>query len=386
MGPIKLAYFGAGGFSQRQHLPELGKQAEVEVAAVIDPSVENRSNFSLIHSEIKAKKLKEFYSLDDFLRSGTDVDAGVIVTPADSHFEIVSALLRAKKPCYVEKPFMLKITDALLIEDYSSGLKIPVMVGANRCVFPSYRAAANMFKSDAIGGLLGISMYYKHNWEGNTAGNWRQDPNHPASGLLMDHFAHYAHYLVNLGFKPGEARHLGSKYNQAGVDVDTCFYLKDNQGKMAFIVMDGSPSDNKREEEIIIYGTNGRIRVLSENGGSAAYLEQNGKSVRIDNSQAVGEIKSLGIDDVQSHPALLHNFISVIRGENVINASPVSDGVNATYMIQGVAESRGKDRIDTLNKTELNYFRQILNNKRWLNEDTLQEFYKNGERITLNRT
>ena len=75
MGPIKLAYFGAGGFSQRQHLPELGKQAEVEVAAVIDPSVENRSNFSLIHSEIKAKKCLEM----GLIGEGPEIEPGLIV-------------------------------------------------------------------------------------------------------------------------------------------------------------------------------------------------------------------------------------------------------------------------------------------------------------------
>jgi predicted dehydrogenase len=320
------------------------------------------------------------------VESNPEFDAGVIVTPADTHFKIASSLINKKKPVYVEKPFMLNSSDASEIVRMAKGLDIPVMIGANRCVFAAYRTGVNLFKNGDIGELEGLSIYYKHTWDKNTRQcSWRQDPMHPASGIVMDHFAHYGHYLVDLGFQPKEVRHLGTRFNENGVDVDTAFYIKDKKNKMALIVMDGSPSEIDREEKIIIYGTSGKITTRFEKtGGSGVYLEKDGQQeVKIDNGLAISQIQKLGISDYKSHPALIHNYLSIVNGCDVQNASPGYNGIIVASMTEAILKSRNETRTDTMSKAQLAYFVELIGNKEWLGKSVEPGHSMEGIKIYL---
>ncbi len=211
MSNIRLAYFGTGAFAQKHHLPELCKWPDVQVSYAVNSSATARQEFVRLHQEKKGSVPQEFDSLDAFLSSSPDFDAAVIATPVDSHFALASALLNLKKPFYVEKPFMSTPAEAREISDKADRFGIAVVIGANRCVFPAYRTAANAFRSGVIGDLQRLLFYYEHSWNRLTQDSvWRQDPNHSGSGLIRDHFAHYGHYLVNLGFQPKEAEHFRS--------------------------------------------------------------------------------------------------------------------------------------------------------------------------------
>ena len=350
MDKVRLAYFGTGRFAQKQHLAELNKWKNVVVEYAVSPSQTDREQFARMHQEWKGSRPQLFASLEEFLSPNPDFDGAVIATPVDSHFALACALLDLGKPLYVEKPFMSTRAEAQEIADKADRLHVPVVIGANRCVFPAYRTAANALRSGVIGNVGGLLFCYEHSWDTLTKDcSWRQDPNHPGSGLLRDHFAHYGHYLVNLRFHPKRAEHITSTYNENGVDVSTTFHLYDSNNKAAVFTMNGLSTDKGRKEEITIYGTKGVITVTFEGKASEAYLELNARSKnKMDNSCALAELQALGISNYTSHPALLHNYLHIVQGKSVSNASPARDGVLVARMTDAVLSSRIQGKITTL--------------------------------------
>lgn len=346
MTETRLVYFGTGAFAQR-HLSELAKWPNVSVAYAVSYPGLDRATFAEIHQNTKGSTPQMFDSLEAFLSSDPSFDGAVIATPVDSHFNLASTLLRSRKPLYIEKPFMSTFAEAAEIADRADRFHVPVVIGANRCIFPAYRAAADALQGEIIGSLESLSLYYNHSWDELTKDSaWRQDPSHPGSGLVMDHFAHYGHYLVNLGFYPRRVEHLRSRYNERGVDVEASFGLYNQKGKCALVIMIGSERNKPRTEEIIIYGELGKINIKFEGQTSNAYLQIHGKSVRrLDTAAAIRKIYDLGISDHRSHPGLIHNFLHIVQGELVENASPARDGVFVASMTEAMLKARKEQRI-----------------------------------------
>ncbi|MBI5636046.1 Gfo/Idh/MocA family oxidoreductase, partial [Candidatus Micrarchaeota archaeon] len=360
----KLALFGCGGFAGN-HLRELAKRREVRVSYLIDPSVENRERLAAEYKKATGVTPECFSSLKDFLSRKPVFDAGIIVTPAKTHAEIAKAVLKEGKHVFVEKPFTTNVKDAETLVRMASKKKLHILIGTNRTVFPAYRTAANALKAGVIGELQAISYYYKHSWEKNTKGNWRQDPKEEGSGLLADHSPHYNHFLfTDLGFKPKKIVHLGSRFNKKGVDVVAGYQLTDEKGRVAVVLLNGSPSGNQREEQLKICGTKGDITVKFEGATSTAYLKRRGgkKQTKLGNSRAIREIKGLGINDPYSHPALIHNFVSLISGKTNENANPGREGllpVRVTQELEGLKAKQGT--LDNRQLARISKFVQTAN-------------------------
>jgi predicted dehydrogenase len=382
----KIALFGCGGFA-KNHIKELAKRDEVAVSYLIDPSAYKIKELSDLYEKEKNVAPEGFNSLEEFLSANPEFDAAVIVTPPKTHKEIASEILKLRKPVYIEKPFTVSLEEAKELCRLGREKKAEIEIGANRCVFPAYRAAAKAFRDGKIGELKNITMYYRHNWEGNTKGNWRQDSTEPAAGLLADHSPHYSHFLFSdLKFEPDKIRHLGTRFNEAGVDVDTAYNLTDREGRNVYVVMDGSPGDDDREEVIKIYGSEGIIKIKFEGKTSNAYIEKDGKEKKIEIDEVLKEIESLGIKEYKSHPALIHNFISLISGKVRENANPGKEGILPVYLTELVEKSRGGLKEDSLTKEELKELAGIVKETGLLNPEIMEKYFNRGTEIKIDRT
>lgn len=381
----KIALFGCGNFA-KNHIRELSKREEVEVRCFIDPSTEKAQALSQLYSGAPESKPQYFNSLETFLASGVEFDAAVIVSPPKTHYEIAAAIVKLGKPVYVEKPFTVTTEEAKELSWLSTEHNTEVVIGTNRGVFPAYRSGATALKEGKAGELQSISMYYRHNWEGATENSWRQNVSEPASGLLADHSPHYTHFLfTDLGFQPEKVRHMGTRYNDAGVDVDVCYSIQDTEGRNAYIIFDGSPSESERKEVIKIYGTEGIITIQFEGGLSNAFIEKEGKKEVLDTTQALHEIELLGIKDYKSHPALIHNFVGLVTGEIKENANPAQKGILPVEITELVEKSKGLGKENSLTKEELREISEILAQEGSLNEKALEKFLDRGTEMKVDR-
>ncbi|MCX6707370.1 MAG: Gfo/Idh/MocA family oxidoreductase [Candidatus Woesearchaeota archaeon] len=138
MEPKKIALFGCGGFAQN-HIREISKWNNVVIAYLIDPSLENRERSAGVYKDNRGVSPQGFSSLDSFISSDPSFDAGVVVTPPDTHFEISESVLNSGKSVYVEKPFTVSVEDAIKLNSLAKQNGVDITIGANRCVLISGR-------------------------------------------------------------------------------------------------------------------------------------------------------------------------------------------------------------------------------------------------------
>ena len=108
---IGLGRWGANHLRVLQSMP-----VELYVADT-DPARLNSSGVPQSHRTADARSLFEI------------IDAAVVVTPAQSHFELCSGLLTAGKDVFVEKPITLKSADGMKLVELAMQSKLVLQVG-----------------------------------------------------------------------------------------------------------------------------------------------------------------------------------------------------------------------------------------------------------------
>ena len=108
---IGLGRWGANHLRVLQSMP-----VELYVADT-DPARLNSSGVPQSHRAADARSLFEI------------IDAAVVVTPAQSHFELCSGLLTAGKDVFVEKPITLKSADGMKLVELAMQSKLVLQVG-----------------------------------------------------------------------------------------------------------------------------------------------------------------------------------------------------------------------------------------------------------------
>lgn len=107
----------------------------------------------------KYKYNKEKY-LTDYHRilSNQDIDAVVIATPPETHYEIAYEALKKDKHIFVEKPFVLDIADGERILDLVelNSSKLVLMVGHVMQYHPTFRMLKQIIRDGELGDLLYI--------------------------------------------------------------------------------------------------------------------------------------------------------------------------------------------------------------------------------------
>jgi len=103
-------------------------------------------------------------NLDEVL-GDSDVDAVVVATEAESHFEVAKKALEAGKCVYVEKPLTLKACDSEVLIDLANQKQFKLMVGH----LLVYHPGVNYVKDLIDGGRIG-KPYYMYTQRVNLAG------------------------------------------------------------------------------------------------------------------------------------------------------------------------------------------------------------------------
>lgn len=130
----------AGGF----HLASIGALSNVELCQVHDTD-EKRAE------EVARETGCRIATTPEEAVGAEDVDAVVVATPTQTHFELVSAALAAKKPVLSEKPLgsTLEEIDACFTAAADAGL--PLFVAFQRRFDPTFAAAIAAARSGDLG-------------------------------------------------------------------------------------------------------------------------------------------------------------------------------------------------------------------------------------------
>ena len=116
----QIALLGCGywGKNLARNLHELGA-----LRLVCDPAESGR-----LTAEEIAPRVETSSEFNDALRFG-DIEAVVIATPAETHFELAAAALTVGKDVFVEKPLALQASEGEKLKDLAQELGRVLMVG-----------------------------------------------------------------------------------------------------------------------------------------------------------------------------------------------------------------------------------------------------------------
>ncbi len=152
---FRLGLVGAGRMGQT-HLRALKDSPDVRVVALAEPVNSLRENVS------GSFGLRGYSSLGELLDVG-GIDGVLIVTPSDSHVEVIREVAEAKLPILCEKPCGVSATDARTAERIVSDAGVALQIAYWRRFVPQLQAIRTRIVDGEFGEMLSLSCLQ---WDG----------------------------------------------------------------------------------------------------------------------------------------------------------------------------------------------------------------------------
>ncbi|MFD8735104.1 Gfo/Idh/MocA family protein [Streptomyces sp. NPDC059618] len=133
---MKVGCIGLGDIAQKAYLPVLGVQPEVEL------HLQTRTPATLdrVADTLHLPRDRRHTELDDLLAQ--DLDAAFVHAPTVVHPEIVTRLLEAGVPTYVDKPLAYELRESERLVRLAEERDVSLAVGFNRRHAPAYAQCA----------------------------------------------------------------------------------------------------------------------------------------------------------------------------------------------------------------------------------------------------
>jgi virulence factor len=130
----KIAVIGLGDIARKAYLPTLTARA-VDLHLM----TRTRSTLDAVGDLHRVPSDRRFTDLDALIGGG--LDGAFVHVPTDRHREVVTRLLDAGVPTYVDKPLDSTLEGSRAMAEHSARVGVPLMVGFNRRYTPAYVAA-----------------------------------------------------------------------------------------------------------------------------------------------------------------------------------------------------------------------------------------------------
>ncbi|GAA2054636.1 Gfo/Idh/MocA family oxidoreductase [Catenulispora yoronensis] len=146
---LPVAVIGLGDIARKAYLPVLGTRADLRLRLM----TRNRDRLAELGAAYRVPESARFTELAAVLDgdAGEGPPAAAFVHVATvAHLDVVTTLLDAGVPTYVDKPLVDNLADARALAAHSERTGTPLMVGFNRRHAPSYVAAARAPRETVI--------------------------------------------------------------------------------------------------------------------------------------------------------------------------------------------------------------------------------------------
>jgi predicted dehydrogenase len=203
--PVGIAIVGYGPFGGMgySHGLAIAATAGLELAAVVDPSIERRKA-----AEADFPGLTSYASIDELV-GDDDVDLAIVATPPSAHFDLTRQLLRAGKHVACEKPLCLAAAQAdELIAVAAAGERV-LTVHQNRRWDPDFLAVRRAVDAGLLGDLFNVETFvggFEHPCRA-----WHSDVE-VSGGAVYDWGSHHVDWILQLlGDTPASVTATGHK-------------------------------------------------------------------------------------------------------------------------------------------------------------------------------
>lgn len=324
MKRLKVGVVGAGAWG-RNHVRTVAGLAEAELAAVCDPDPKVRERVArqypaaLVTGEIGALL-------------GV-VDAVIVASPAATHAAIARQAVEAGKPVLVEKPFALKVEDALTVARLSAERKVPVLAGHLLVYHPAIERLRELVRTGELG-----KVFYLYGLRVNL-GQVRKDEN--ALWSFGPHDVSVALYL--LGEHPIRVAAHGKSYLQPAIEDVVFLTMEFGSGVLAHVQL--SWLDPHKERKLTVVGAKKmvvfddmepreKLRIYDKGVDRPPEYGSFGESLAI----REGDIFIPRIPSVEPLAAELAHFVRAAQGREAPRAS-AEDGVQVVRVLEAASRS-----------------------------------------------
>jgi len=192
---LKLGTVGFGRIVELVHLPLLKQLPQLEVTGIFDITPQRLS--------LAAKRGFTPYSeLEQLLDSS--IDAVLIATPPNSHYQIAEQALRKGKHVIIEKPVTLTAKESIQLKCIAEQEGKIVTIFQNRRFDNDYLLVKNMIEEEALGRIMFVERRHHMFGSGASFGvksfnpGWRNQKSY-GGGALLDWGVHLVDQLLQLG-------------------------------------------------------------------------------------------------------------------------------------------------------------------------------------------
>ncbi len=305
--PLRVAVIGIGPGSQPhfKSLHELAEAGEVEVAWVHARSADRLAAGDFPASAQRTTRLQDLLE-DDTLQ------AVLVMTPPNTHLELVEQLARAGKHVLVEKPLEVSLAKAEQLVAVCEQHQVKLAVMLQHRLRPASVALAQLIASGELGQLVSAAAsvrwwrdqaYYDEPGRGTLARD--------GGGVLMTQAIHNLDLLLSLTGLPVEVTALAttSLLHRMECEDTVTAVLRFANGAIGSIdattaAYPGFP------ERIALNFTKGSAKL--EAGELRATL-MNGQQIHVGAAQATGSGANIMAFDHGPHRTVLKDFVDAVR-------------------------------------------------------------------------
>lgn len=139
---MRLAIIGLGAIAKKAYLPILTVKEDVELLI----STRNKAVLEEISNKYNIDRA--YTNIENLLEE--DIDAAIISTHADGHYEIAKKLIKQGVSVYIDKPISFNFEEAKEIDHLAKEHNVIAMVGFNRRFCPKVKELKGRGKADII--------------------------------------------------------------------------------------------------------------------------------------------------------------------------------------------------------------------------------------------
>jgi len=328
---IKFAVVGCGHIGKR-HAEMITRNSECELVALID--IKDKSALG-----IESYDIPFFESLDEFLKSGIEVDVINIATPNGFHFEQSYKAIDAGKHIVVEKPMTLNKQDAeKLIFQALHKHKQVFAVMQNRYSPPS-AWVKEMVENGKLGEIYMVQLncywnrddrYYKpESWHG------KKDLD---GGTLFTQFSHFIDIMYWLF---GDITNIQAKFADFNHQTLTDF---EDSGFISFDFVNGGMGALNYSTSVWNQNLESSMTIIAENGAikiGGQYMDKvevcNVKDYIMPELPPTNPGNDYGAykGSAANHHYIIENVVDVLKGRNTITTNAL-EGLKVVDIIERI--------------------------------------------------
>ena len=320
--PLRIGVIGAGWFASRRHCPDVIGHPEAQLTALCRRS---RPELEAMGQAFGVNAL--FTDYEDLLASG-EVDAVIVCSPHDLHFEHTHAALRAGLPVLLEKPITVDPAEGRQLVTLATERGLTLLVAQNPPYWSHCHHLQAAFSSGRLGELEAVAI----TWVGNALGVlgreelpdtlpgvvkptlFRADAGANGGGFLVDGGSHLLCELIWCTNR--RVLEVTGLMDDAGSDVRAVLSLRLDNGATATVTNTADSKIRAKRHHSLYCGSQGTATIVGVPF-----------TVTVD---ADGHRDSRTEDELPAPPTPVGDFIDAVRGRG----APLIDGDSAVHVVE----------------------------------------------------